>query len=115
MEKVLSSFMNDYENNFDQFFENHRHNKLLNREDYAKLMAEKRKIFEKYPKILHLLEDDFVDGFSEEERKALGETFSILYEIMQIERKEAFKLGFKEAYIFFEEQEMLNIQQKTNG
>lgn len=109
MEKVLNSFMNDYESNFEEYFDRHRINKLKNREDYAKLLSQKRKIFEKYPKVLHLFEDDLVEGFSEEEKDAMGEVFSIQSELSRIERKEAFKLGGKEAYIFFEEQDMLNI------
>jgi len=109
MKKVLNSFMNDYDSNFEEYFDQCRKNNLKNREDYAKLLSEKRKIFEKYPKVLHLFEDDIVDGFSEDEKAALGEVFSIQSGLSRIERKEAFKLGSKEAYIFFEEQGMLNI------
>lgn len=45
----------------------------------------------------------------DDEKDAILRILEIDEEIEKIEMKEFFKLGFKEAYIFFEEQEMLNI------
>lgn len=46
---------------------------------------------------------------SEKEANALNEIISLERELNIIELKEAFKLGFKEAYIYFESMDMLNI------
>ena len=94
---------------FEEYFDRHRVDNLKNRSDYAELKDEEREIFEKYPAIRDLFENDIVEGFSKEEKEAVSREFSIESTRNRIERKEAFKLGFKEAYIFFEEMGMLNI------
>ena len=65
------------------------------------------KIYDKYPSVRELFEDEIAKGYTIEEQKAIEEIFRINDYRDIIERKECFKLGFKEAYIFFEEQEML--------
>ena len=37
MEKFMNSFINEYSNDFLEFFDNHRAKKLMNREDYKSL------------------------------------------------------------------------------
>ena len=46
---------------------------------------------------------------SQKEADAFYEIVSISEEMRNLETREVFKLGAKEAYIFFEEQDMLNI------
>lgn len=48
-------------------------------------------------------------NFGHEEVEKFYQLISIYEKIHLLELKEAFKLGAKEAYIFFEEQDMLNI------
>lgn len=109
MNKVLDSFMNEHESSFEDYFERQKVTKFLKRNDYKELMDKKREIYEKYPIVRELFEDSITDRFSKDEIEAIEEIFRINDYRDIIERKEAFKLGFKEAYIFFEEQEMLNV------
>lgn len=44
-----------------------------------------------------------------DDENALNDLLSLQRELDIIELKEAFKLGFKEAYIYFESMDMLNI------
>ena len=48
-------------------------------------------------------------NMTKEEEISILRVLDIEDSIKKIEYKEIFKLGFKEAYIFFEEMEMLNI------
>ncbi len=48
-------------------------------------------------------------NFGQKETEAFYQIVSISEEMRSLEMKEVFKLGAKEAYIFFEEQDMLNI------
>ena len=48
-------------------------------------------------------------NFGQKEADAFYEIVSISEEMRNLETREVFKLGAKEAYIFFEEQDMLNI------
>lgn len=50
-----------------------------------------------------------VPSFTNEENKALLNIIRVESDRITIERKEAFKLGFKETFIFFKKQGMLNI------
>lgn len=109
MEKFMNSFINEYSNDFLEFFDNHRAKKLINREDYKNLRDKKRKIMEEYPKARTFLEDEKIIDMTNEEKKAVLRIIDIQEKIKIIELKEAFKLGGKEAYILAEEMDMLNI------
>lgn len=109
MNKVLDSFMNEHESSFEEYFEKQRITRFKYREDFKELMDKKEEIYEKYPIVRELFEGDITSKFSNDELAAIEEIFRINYYIDTIERKESFKLGFKEAYIFFEEQKMLNV------
>lgn len=109
MEKLMNSFMNECGDSFMQYFEKHRYKKLVNREDYKELNDKKQLIFEEFPKVRTFLEDKLITELTDDEKDAILRILEIDEEIEKIEMKEFFKLGFKEAYIFFEEQEMLNI------
>ena len=63
----------------------------------------------KYPRIMTLFDRDRVDEFTDEENEALLDVIRAESDRITIERKEAFKLGFKEAFIFFKENGMLKI------
>ncbi len=109
MEKVLDSFMNEEQNMFTEFFHKKTKNKLVNREDYLQLISEKNKIYEESPSIREFIEDEIPMNFGHEEVEKFYQLISIYEKIHLLELKEAFKLGAKEVYIFFEEQDMLNI------
>ncbi len=109
MNKLMDSFMNDFQNNFLQYFEKHRQKNLINREDYKELYDKKHIIYDEFPKVRTFLEDGLIIELTDDEKDAILRILELNEEIEKIEIKEVFKLGFKEAYIFFEEQEMLNI------
>ena len=90
-----------------EFLQNHPQVKKVNhpavksRFDHA--------LYEKYPKLREFIEDEKPTSFNVEETDAFCEWLGLYDSLKIIELLEAFKLGGKEAYIFFEEQGMLNI------
>lgn len=109
MKKVLDSFMNDLSSNFDEYISRNIVKNLNKREDYSKLIKEKQEIFEEYEAVLDLFENDVFKGYSKKEAEAISKIFGINAAMDMLEEREIFKLGAKETYIFFEEQNMLNI------
>lgn len=109
MEKVLNSFLNEHKYSFNDYFISYLDKKVVNREDYKTVYDKKDEIFDKYEKIRALIEDGKPTTLNQEEADVCIELVSIIDELHTIELLEAFKLGAKEAYIFFEEQDMLNI------
>lgn len=109
MKKVMNSFMNEHEKNFDDFFYKHIELNVKDRQDYIEAEKTRHDLMEKYPRIMTLFDRDKVDEFSDEENEALLDVIRADSDRITIERKEAFKLGFKEAFIFFKENGMLKI------
>lgn len=109
MDKVLDSFMNETNNLFSEFIGKRIRKNLENREDYLELKTKRNKIYEKFPGIRNFIEDVEPMNFGQKEADAFYEIVSISEEMRNLETREVFKLGAKEAYIFFEEQDMLNI------
>ena len=109
MEKLMDSFWNENGMNFMQYFEKHREEELLNREDYHELEEEYKSIANQYPRAVDFFENENVGEMTEEEQNAILKLIDLREQIKVIELKEGYKLGFKEAYIFFEEMGMLNI------
>ena len=109
MEKVLNSFINEHKDVFNEFFNCHVKDKLSKREDYKVIMDKIHDIYEKYPKIREFIEDEIPMNFEKEETEAFIELYKCNDSLKIIELLEVFKLGGREAYIFFEEQGMLNI------
>ena len=91
MNKVLDSFMNEENNNFNEFFRYKSKELLENREDYLEI------------------KDELPMNFDEKTTEAFYDLIRLHGRIHILELREAFKMGAKEAYIFFEEQNMLNI------
>ena len=79
------------------------------REDYKEIMDKIHALYEKYPNLREFIEDEKPTSFNIEETDAFSEWLGLNESLKIIELLEAFKLGGKEAYIFFEEQGMLNI------
>lgn len=109
MEKLMDSFINNCGNSFLQYFEKYRYKNLVNREDYKTLYDKKQTIFNEFPNVRTFLQDRMIIELTDDEKDAILRLLEIDEEIEKIEMKEFFKLGFKEAYIFFEEQDMLNV------
>ena len=109
MEKVLNSFLNEHKYSFNDYFISYLDKKVVNRKDYKILHDKIDEILEKYEKVRALIEDGKPATLNQEETDACDKFISLTDELHIIELLEAFKLGAKEAYIFFEEQDMLNI------
>lgn len=109
METLMDSFMNSCGDSFIQYFEKHRFKNLVNREDYKSLHSKMQLIFDEFPNVRTFLQDRMIIELTDDEKDAILRLLEIDEEIEKIEMKEFFKLGFKEAYIFFEEQNMLNV------
>lgn len=109
IKKVMDSFMNEHENGFMQHFEKYKEKNLINREDYNRLVNEKKKIIDEFPNIQKYLINRQIVNMTDEEKEKILKVLSIDEDLKKIEYREIFKLGAKEAYIYFEEMEMLNI------
>ena len=107
-EEIIHSFFNIYNEDFNDYIEKIKNEKLAHREDYAKIDNKIEQIQNKYPNLLKYLEDDEIIEFSDNEKKALLEIIELQYSEQQLLQKEIFKLGFKEALVYFKEMGMLN-------
>lgn len=109
MNKMLDSFINEYKDALNEHFNTKVMIKLEKRDDYKKIKDKIKEIYEKYPNIKDFVEDEKPATFNQEEADAFSELYNLFDCLKMIEILEAFKLGAKEALIFFKEQEMLNI------
>lgn len=103
------SFFDEYTDNFMEYFEEHKMKTLKDREDYEKISNKILELENKYPNTQLYLEDDEIVNLNEKERKVVLEIIDLQDDITILEIKESFKLGIKEAYIYFKEMGMLNI------
>ena len=109
MKKVLNSFMNEHKDTFNELFNYHIKNKVYSREDYITIINKIHAIYDKYPNIKKIIEDNIYTALNSQEIAALCEVYNLFNQLHKIELLEAYKVGCKDAYIFFEEQDMLNI------
>lgn len=109
MGELYEGFFNKYSTDFYEYFDKHIVENVIKKGEYKRLEDEIKKIKNKYPNLVILLEDREDVDLSYTDEKALNEILSLEREINIIELKKSFKLGFKEAYIYFESMNMLNI------
>ena len=116
LKKLDEGFFEQYTDDFADYFENQRVMRIMLGTEYKKINKAICEIKNKYPNVVALLEDGEKTKLNDEEENAIMEILQFQEEINLIELKEAFKLGFKEAYIYFESMDMLKIQMEdTNG
>lgn len=113
MKKIMNSFLNENSLDFLEYFEIHRQNNLVKREDYKKNTDEIRMISLEYPNAIDFIESGETGELNDQELQAAYDILKLKGNIDVIEIKEAFKLGFKEAIIYFQEMGMLNIKKNT--
>ncbi|MBP3831207.1 MAG: hypothetical protein ILA02_02400 [Clostridia bacterium] len=115
MKQLQESFFNKYSDDFLGFIQDYTKNKLENREDYKSVKEKLKKIKDDNPK-LRLLDDTIEDNATLElnylEKNNLIKMMMLDDELQEIEKKEIFKLGFKEALIFFNEMGLLNFKKE---
>lgn len=109
IKRVMDSFFNYEGNGFREYFQNQLKKNLLHREDYINIRNKISVIKKEFPKVQEYLENRTILDMTDKEKLAVLQVIDLENNIIILEELEAFKLGFKEAYIYFEEQEMLNI------
>ena len=109
MKKFDEGFFDQYTGDFADYFENQRVMRIMLGSEYKKINKAICEIKNKYPNVVTLLEDGEKIKLNDEEENAIIEILKLQEEINMIELKESFKLGFKEAYIYFESMDMLKI------
>ena len=115
MKQLQESFFNKYSDDFLSFIQDYTKNKLERREDYKSVKERLKRIKDDNPK-LRLLDDTIEDNETLElsylEKNNLIKMMMLDDELQEIEKKEIFKLGFKEALIFFNEMGLLNLKKE---
>ena len=101
MKILLYSFINKNKNTFNEYFSLNIKYKIQDKEDYKEIMDSIHAIYDKYPNLREFIEDEIPMNFGIEETDAFIEVYSLYDKLQIIELLEAFKLGAKEAYIFF--------------
>lgn len=109
MEKLDEGFFDQYTDDFADYFENQRVMRIMLGSEYKKINKAICEIKDKHPNVTNFLEDEEIVKLNDEEEKAIIEILNLQEEINIIELKESFKLGFKEAYIYFKSMDMLKI------
>lgn len=109
VKKVMDSFFNYEGNGFREYFYSRIKDNLANREDYAGIKDKVVKIKNEFSKVTEYLENKKILDMTDDEKDAVLRIIEFEDDLRVMEEMEAFKLGFREAYIFFEEQGMLNI------
>lgn len=109
MENFEEGFFDTYSDDFWEYFDRHKVLNVLKKKEYKKLSQKICKLKEKYPNVIKFLEEKENVELNNAEQNAILEILELQGELDVIELKESFKLGFKEAYIYFESMDMLNI------
>ena len=114
MEKLMDSFINRNSETFCQYFEDYRFSKLQNIKEYQEIKEEKSKIYDKYPSVRELFEDELAKGYTIEEQNAIEEIFRLDGMLDNLELKKAFKLGLREFFVFAIEQDLIKNNEKNS-
>ena len=109
MEELYEGFFNEYSTDFYEYFDRHLVQNVIKKGEYKEISDKIKNIKKQYPNLVLLLEEQENVELSFKEEDVLNEIISLERKLNMIELKEAFKLGFKEAYIYFESMNMLNI------
>ena len=109
MGNLNDGFFNQYTDDFFEYFESHKNKNVRKNKEYFELSTQIEYLKTEYPKVRSFLEDKEIINFSETEQVGILKILDLQEELSILDLKESFKLGFKEAYIYFESMNMLNI------
>lgn len=109
MEELCEGFFDEYSTDFYEYFDKHLVKNVIKKGEYKEIEDEIKEIKNKNPNLVAILEDKENVSLTREDVKNLNKILSLERELNIIELKESFKLGFKEAYIYFESMNMLSI------
>ena len=107
MDKI-ESFYTEYEDLFEEYLENIKWNLRNSNKKYSELQKEYHKILDRNENLVWVLEGEIKDrNLSNTECFELFKLIQIYYNLKEIEEKEIFFSGGKEAYFFFKKIGML--------
>ena len=109
MIKLEEGFFDQYVEDFFEYFDKYKVSNIMKNREYKRINQQIGRLKEKYPNVTLFLEDKENIWLNNAEQKAILEILKLQGELDIIELKEAFKLGFKEAYIYFKSVDMLKI------
>lgn len=107
--KVEECFFDKYSDDFEEYFEKYKMAKIMKKPEYQKIKNDICAIKNKHSNIINFLENREIVDLSDDDKNAVLEIFRLEFEMHFIERKESFKLGFKEAMVYFDSMDMLKI------
>lgn len=107
MENLNDSFFNQYTDDFTEFFEDYKVHNFWKRKDYKDIDTQINNIKTENENVKNLFEGNCNAILSEDDQKEVIEILNLQQERDLIEQKECFKLGFKEALIYFTEMNLL--------
>ena len=113
MEELEKSFIERYNDDFLYYVDDNRYD-WMKREDYIEAEIKKNRIYEDYPRVEKYLETSNIPRLNKQDLEALREYLDIERDIDIIEQKQIFKLGFREALLFFKELGFLKIEKQKN-
>lgn len=114
MEELEKSFIERYNDDFLYYVDDNRYD-WMKREDYIEAERKKNRIYEDYPRVEKFIETSNISRLNKQDLEALRDYMDIERDIDIIEQKQIFKLGFREALLFFKELGFLKIEkQKSN-
>lgn len=108
MEELEKSFIERYNDDFLYYVDDNRYD-WMKREEYIEAERKKNRIYEDYPRVEKYIETSNIPRLNKQDLEALREYMDIERDIDIIEQKQIFKLGFREALLFFKEMGLLQI------
>lgn len=113
MEELEKSFIERYNDDFLYYVDDNRYD-WMKREEYIEAERKKNRIYEDYPRVEKYVETSNIPRLNKQDLEALREYMDIERDIDIIEQKQIFKLGFREALLFFKELGFLKIEKQKS-
>ena len=107
MKKLQESFLNRYSDDFLEYVERTKDTNVYTREDYIEIMKQIEKFGNEHSNVRTFLNGEKLVPLTDEEYKIAIKIKDLENDINFLVQKEVFKLGFREAYIFFKEMNLL--------
>lgn len=109
MEEIIGNFFDDFSDGFLEYLEAYKSKALSSRNDYKQINKNIEEIKRRYPNARTFIEEKEPIELRDDEQYAVLDILAEQEKLDIIELKETFKLGFKEALIYFKNMKMLNI------
>lgn len=107
IKNLQESFFNKYTDDFSEYVERMNDKNIYSRKDYVEIMSEIDKLKDEQPNVRIFLDECKFVPLTEKEHKTVIKIRDLENNAEFLVQKEIFKLGFREAYIFFNEMGLL--------